>query len=83
MATKRVPIRRDFRARLPDERRPAAERLLQLHYDHGEAIRHGTSAFYTDGRHEELIALAQDIDRVLGIRPWDDAIGVLEAALDR
>ncbi len=29
-------------------------------------------AFYTDGRHEELVDLIPEVNGPLGIHPWDD-----------
>ena len=84
MATKRTPLRRSGRPRLTPAMRAKAERLLVLKEAHVEAIRNAsprTQKFYTDGRHEELIELASEVDQALGIKPWMDDLAILRDAL--
>ena len=82
MTTKRRAIDRGHRrARMTPELRAKAERLLQLSQDHLAAIRGGPQDFYTDGRHEELVALGPEVRMALGIKPWDDQERLLREAL--
>lgn len=58
-----------------------AERLLELHDAHMDAITTDDDAFYDDGRHQELVDLAPIVDQALGIRPWQNGRARLRAAL--
>lgn len=85
MATKRRPIHRHARAHLPPHMREKAERLLALKEAHHLAIVDASpenQTFYTDGRHDELLAIAPEIDAALGILPHEDDIAILRAALE-
>ena len=81
VTTRRTPIHRGHRPRLTPEMRAKAERLLQLSEDHADAIRGGSQAFYEDGRHGELVELIPEVYPILGIKPWDDDLAMLRAAL--
>jgi hypothetical protein len=62
--------------------RAKAERLLELHEAHMDAISGGDQAFYDDGRHQELVDLAPEVNRALGIKLWHDAHEMLREALE-
>ncbi len=81
MTAKRTPIHRALRPRLTGELRAQAERLLELHDAHSDAITTEDDAFYDDGRHEELVDLLPIVNQALGIRPWNDGHAMLRAAL--
>ncbi len=63
------------------ELRVIAERLLELHDAHSDAITTDDDAFYDDGRHQELVDLLPLVYLPLGIKPWDDDEAMLRAAL--
>jgi hypothetical protein len=84
MPTRRTPLKRAaLRQRITPELRAKAERLMELNEAHMAAIREepGAEAFYTDGRHQELVDLLPEVHRALGIKPWEDDDAKLAEAL--
>ena len=81
MATRRTPIKRTYTHSVTPELRAQIERLIALNEAHLNAIRDEDSAFYSDGRHQELLALVGQAHPALGIRPWDDGEAKLAEAL--
>ena len=69
-----------FKPITPDLRQKI-ERFLLLDDAHHAAICGGDQSFYDDGRHEELITLGTEVRQALSIRPWDDDVAILQAAL--
>ena len=79
-----MPVKRrtsKHKPRITPELRPLAERYLTLAEAHGAAICDGDEEFYRDGRHEELQRVGSKVRVALGIRPWEDAEAIIEAAL--
>ena len=66
---------------IPHQLRATAKRLIDLEQSHMAAIRGGGQFFYTDGRHQELLAILPVINRALSIRPWDDGLAIVCEAL--
>jgi hypothetical protein len=73
--------KRTAHGRITPALRAKGERLIELNEAHLNAIRGEDDAFYSDGRHEELVTLSAEINRVLGIRPWEDAEAILAEAI--
>jgi hypothetical protein len=69
--------------RITPELRSRIERLVELNAAHLAAIRGGDQSFYDDGRHEEMCEIGTEVRQALGIKPWDDEIEALQAALAR
>lgn len=80
-----MPIKRRKRklriARITADLLPVVERLLELQGQHLAAIRGDDRTFYSDGRHEELIAHTVDVYSALSIKPWQDASDIIAEAL--
>lgn len=70
-----------FKPVTPDLRQKM-KRYLVLADAHIDAIRGGDQSFYDDGRHEELLQLVSDVHPALGIKPWEDALAIVGAALN-
>ena len=81
MPSKRTRRSRTAAPAVTPELRRKIERLIELNEAHMKAIRGGSQAFYTDGRHEEMGGLMTEVHRALGIRPWHNADEMLQAAL--
>jgi hypothetical protein len=67
------PITPDLRSKV--------KKLIGLNDAHAEAIRGGDQSFYSDGRHDELLALTTEVHAALGVKPWEDDRAKLHAAL--
>jgi hypothetical protein len=80
-----IPVKRTLAKvrtrKLPPQLFPAAERLRELEEAHMAAIRGDDEAFYTDGRHHELVSLLPVISAALDIKPWEDLDAIVREAI--